>query len=216
MLYILDIFGTFAFAVSGAFRAVKYELDLVGVLTLATVTGIAGGIIRDTCLGATPPTALMDPLYVIVCVIGGIGVFFAAPKIAKRWDYVMIADAIGLSVFTAIGADKAETCSAIPLTIPLMAVITACGGGLVRDLLVTEIPSILNKDFYASASFIGGSLFMLLEYLDINHEIRIFLTIIATFALRILAMKYKISLPKVKALPSSPSQISKNNKKSKT
>ncbi len=213
MLHTLDLFGTLAFAVSGAFRAVKYELNLLGVLTLATVTGIAGGIIRDAVLGATPPVALVDHWYLLVCAVGGVAVFFAAPKIATQWDYVMIADAIGLSVFTAIGASKAESCNAIPLTVVLMAMITSCGGGIVRDLLVMEIPSILKKDFYASAALCGGALFVLLDYLGMSNGVRIASTIAGTFALRVLAMRCGVFLPTVKALHASPSQIVRMRKR---
>jgi len=212
MMYVLDIFGTLAFAVSGAFRAVKYELNLLGVLTLATVTGIAGGIIRDTVLGSTPPVALLNHWYILTCIVGGVVVFFAAPKIATQWDYVMIADAVGLSVFTAIGADKAESCDAIPLTVMLMAMITSCGGGLVRDLLVTEIPSILKKDYYASAALCGGALFVILGCLGASNGVCIACTIGATFTLRVLAMRYGLSLPKVKSLDASPSRIARERK----
>jgi len=213
MIYILDIFGTLAFAISGAFRAVKHELDLLGVLTLATVTGIAGGIIRDTIFGATPPVSLLDYWYVLICLAGGGIVFIAAPKIATKWDYVMIADAIGLSVFTAIGASKAESYNAVPLTVILMAMITSCGGGVIRDLLVTEIPSILKRDFYASAALCGGVLFVLLGYIDMNNSVRIACTIGFTFIMRVLAMRYCLSLPKVKPLNASASQIVRMRKK---
>ena len=209
MIYLLDIFGTFVFAISGAFRAVKYELDLLGVLVLATVTGIAGGILRDTVLGSTPPVALVDHWYIIACLSGGIAVFFTAPKIAKQWDYVMIADAIGLSVFAAIGAAKAELCNAIPITVIIMAMITSCGGGIIRDLLVTEIPSILKSDFYATAALTGGACFVFLGYTEMSNGPRIACTIAITFILRSVAMKYGLSLPLSKSLPTSPSKIAK-------
>jgi uncharacterized membrane protein YeiH len=212
MIYTLDILGTLAFAISGAFRAVKYELDLLGVLVLASVTGIAGGILRDVILGATPPTALVDHWYVLVCIIGGLAVFFAAPKIATRWDYVMLADAIGLSVFTAIGASKAELHDATHLTVVLMGMMTSCGGGIIRDLLVIEIPSILRSDFYASAALSGGVCFVLLGYLGIGEGTRFACTITVTLALRLLAMKYRLSLPRAKPLHASPSQIAKEKK----
>lgn len=209
MIYLLDIFGTLAFAVSGAFHAVKYELDLLGVLSLATVTGIAGGIIRDTVLGATPPVALVDSSYIIICLIGGLAVFFAAPKIAKKWDYVMVADAIGLGVFAAIGASKADALGATPLTIIIMSMITSCGGGLVRDLLVTEIPSILKRDFYASAALCGGLVYVGLGYLSLEGTFQTAATITVTLTLRALAMRYHLSLPKVSSLPTSPSNNSR-------
>ena len=102
MLHILDLFGTLAFAISGAFRAVRYEMDILGVIALAIVTGIGGGLVRDTLLGRTPPVALLDQRYFIICILGALIVFFAASKIAKKWDYVMAADAVGLAVFASI------------------------------------------------------------------------------------------------------------------
>lgn len=212
MLYFLDIFGTLAFAVSGAFRAVKYELDLLGVLTLATVTGIAGGIIRDVVLGSTPPAGLVDPWYILICIAGGVVVFFAAPKVAGHWDNVMLADAVGLSVFTAIGASSAEQCGATPLTVILMAMISSCGGGVIRDLLVSEIPSVLKKDFYASAALCGGACYVLLGRVGLHQDLRIVYTILVTFAIRGVAMKYGLNLPRAKALNASPSQIAEDRK----
>ncbi len=212
MLYALDLFGTLAFAVSGAFRAVKYELDLLGVLTLAAVTGFAGGILRDVALGSTPPVALVDPWYLVAALAGGIGVFLAAPRIAREWDYVMLADALGLSVFAALGADKAQACGATPQTVILMAMITACGGGVIRDLLVSEIPSILQKDVYASAALCGGACFVLMERAGLPHGWSLAGTIVVTFAVRAAAMRYGLRLPRVAALAASPSQLARDRR----
>jgi uncharacterized membrane protein YeiH len=212
LIHFLDICGTFAFALSGAFRAVKYELDLLGVLVLAVVTGIGGGLMRDLLLGSIPPVGLVDYAYVVACLLGGILVFLAAPKIATQWDYVMAADAAGLSVFTAIGATSAQQCDATPLTIVLMAALTACGGGVIRDLLVGEIPAILTKDFYATAAILGGVCFVGLESLDMGQGLRIGCTIGVTLILRILAMKYHLHLPKVRALRASPSTLTRAKK----
>jgi uncharacterized membrane protein YeiH len=216
LIHILDIVGTFAFAVSGAFRAVKHELDILGLTSLAVVTGIGGGIIRDLLLGTTPPLALVDQTYVLACLMGAALVFLMAPKIAQRWDYVMMADAVGLSVFTAIGAAKAEACGAVPLTVMMMAMITACGGGVIRDLLVAEIPAVLKKDFYATAALIGSACFVFLGWLDVSIGPRFACTIIMTLCLRALAMKYRMHLPRVKPLPASPSQLTQQRKDGKT
>lgn len=213
-MYYLDILGTLAFAISGAFRAVKYELDLLGVIVLAIFTGVGGGIIRDTLLGSTPPTALTDQVYIITCTIGALLVFWLAPKIAKRWDIVMSADALGLSVFTAIGASKAETLGANGLTIVLMAMITSSGGGVIRDIFVKEIPAVLKSDFYATAAFIGGLVYLLARNIGANDSVTVFATVTLTLLLRILAMNLKISLPRVKSLKASPSELTKEFKES--
>lgn len=211
-MYYLDIFGTLAFAISGAFRAVKYELDLLGVIVLAIFTGVGGGIIRDTLLGQTPPTALIDQVYIITCTVGALLVFWLAPKIAKRWDLVMSADALGLSLFTAMGAAKAESLGANSLTIILMAMITSSGGGVIRDLFVREIPAVLQSDFYATAALLGGATYVLTSKLGAGETATVITTIAVTLILRVLAMNLKLSLPKVKSLEASPSELTRKHK----
>jgi uncharacterized membrane protein YeiH len=212
LIHLIDILGTLAFAVSGAFRAVKYELDLLGVMVLAVATGVGGGIMRDLLLGSTPPTPLVDQTYILTCLLGAALVFLMAPKIAQRWDYVMAADAVGLSVFTAIGAAKAEECGAVPLTVVMMAMITASGGGMIRDLLVMEVPAVLKSDFYATAALIGGTCFVMLGRLGVGDGTRLACTIAVTLSLRALAMKYGMRLPRVKSLPVSPSRLTQQRK----
>jgi uncharacterized membrane protein YeiH len=212
LIQVLDMAGTFAFAVSGAFRAVKYEMDVLGIAVLAIATGIGGGITRDLLLGATPPVALVDERYMLICLFGAATTFWAAPKIARRWDYVLAADAVGLGVFAAIGAVKAEALGAVPMTVALMAVMTACGGGVIRDLLSREIPSILTTGFYASAALLGGITFLLLGIGDISQGTRIFGTVLVTLVARILALRFKVNLPRLKALPSSPSEIARQRR----
>jgi len=212
MIYVLDICGTFVFAVSGAFKAARYELDLLGVLVLAIATGVGGGIIRDITLGCIPPAAFQDEIYLLVCVIGGLVVFFAAGKIAPRWDCVMFADAVGLSVFAAIGAAKGQMYDLGSIGIIMMAAITSTGGGLIRDVLVREIPAVLKADFYATAALIGGVSFIAAGRLGHGQGSQLICAISATFLLRILAMKYGISLPKLRRLPESPSKLTQMRK----
>ncbi len=209
---ILDIFGTFVFAISGAFRAVKYELDLLGVTVLAVSTGVGGGIIRDIMLGQNPPLAIADQKYVITCIIAALCSFVATNRIARRWNIVMYADAIGLGVFAAIGASKAAAAGMGPVGVMLMAALTATGGGVIRDILVSEIPAILTSDFYASAALLGGASFLIVQSFTDNQVARLMACTIITIVIRFLAMHYKISLPKVKSLPASPSQMTKERK----
>ena len=98
----LDLLGTLAFALSGAFRAVKHELDLLGLVVLATLTGVGGGLIRDVLLGSTPPVALKDETYLLVCILGAMLAILGKRRIAFHWDLVMTADAIGLGVLSLI------------------------------------------------------------------------------------------------------------------
>lgn len=208
----LDLLGTLAFAMSGAFRAVKHELDLLGLVVLATATGVGGGIIRDILLGATPPAALQDETYILVCIAGAFLAILGKRYIALHWDWVMIADAIGLGVFTAIGAAKAEAMHSGPITVIMMAALTATGGGVVRDMLVMEVPAILKSDFYATAALIGGGVFVATGHYDMSFEMRLAITIVITCTLRLIAMNQGMQLPRLKSLPESPSLLTKKSK----
>jgi uncharacterized membrane protein YeiH len=156
---------------------------------------------------------LVNESYIIICILGALLVFVAAPKIAKRWDYVLAADAVGLAVFCAIGAAQADRLGAVPMTIVIMSVLTACGGGVIRDLLVNEIPSIFTHDLYASAALLGGLIYVLLGNFGINSEIQIAATVSSALLLRTLALKYGLGLPSVRSLPASPSTLTKRYRK---
>lgn len=214
-LYILDLIGTFAFAISGAFRAIRHELDILGMIVLATVTGVGGGVMRDLILGATPPTVFTDQTYIAICIVAALLSFFAAPRIASKWNYVQIADAIGLGVFVAIGASKADLMGSVPLTIVILAVITACGGGVLRDMLVAEIPLILRVDFYASAAILGGTTYVVCKWLGADPVWTIAATVLVTYLMRVLAMRFQLSLPKSSRLEASPSEIVQRKKAAK-
>lgn len=208
-MLIIDLLGTLAFAFTGAFRAVKHELDWLGVIVLASMTGVGGGMLRDLLIGDTPPMALRQPMYVGVCVLGAALTIFAKNHIAQLWDKVMIADALGLGFFAAIGAARAELAGANPMTIVLLAGLTAVGGGVIRDVLVSEIPQVLKSDFYATAALIGGSAFWLLSYTGWAMTPRLVITTLLTFGLRLIAMRRRLELPKVQRLPSSPSTLAR-------
>ena len=138
--------------------------------------------------------------------------FIGSTRIAPRWDSVMASDALGLSVFAAIGAAKASICGLGTVGIIMMAAITATGGGIIRDMLVCEIPAVLKTDFYATAALFGGACFVAAGALGCSENIQLFCAIVATICLRIIAMKYGISLPRVKSLPASPSQLTQERK----
>ncbi|NNE71248.1 MAG: trimeric intracellular cation channel family protein [Rhodothermales bacterium] len=176
MIYLLDLIGTLVFAVSGALQANRHQLDFLGFMVLAVSTGVGGGVIRDMMLGATPPAVFQDELYLIVCVVGGVLVFRAAPPIARRWNRVMVADAIGLGVFAAIGAAKGHAFGLGPIGVMFMAALTATGGGVVRDLLVREVPAIIKGGFYATAALIGGLVYWFMGGLELGEPIRLTVT----------------------------------------
>lgn len=213
MLLFLDLLGTLAFAFTGAFRAVKHELDWLGVIVLATMTGVGGGMVRDLLLGATPPVALRQPMYIGICIVGAVLTIVAKRRIAPHWDWVMMADALGLGFFAAIGAAHAQQAGANAMTIVLLAGLTAVGGGVIRDVLVSEIPLVLKSDFYATAALIGGLAFWLLSFTELALTPRLLLTTALTFGLRLFAMRRGLELPKMRRLPASPSAIAKQREK---
>lgn len=191
----LDLTGTFVFAVAGGFRGTRHGLDLLGVLVLAVVTGVGGGLIRDMLIGATPAASLADERYLIICLVGGIVAFLAAGRVAQQWNKVMIADAVGLGVFAAIGAAKASAFGLGPVGVMGMAALTATGGGVIRDVLVGEIPAVIRHDFYATAALIGGAVFLAVEWMGFSNAWAIWSTSLIVTGLRFWAMAGNLRLP---------------------
>lgn len=199
-IYILDLFGTMAFAVTGAFKAIENKSDIVGVLLLATITGVAGGVIRDVMMGQFP-NALSDPAYVTITVTSGITIFFLYIHLKKHWNLFLKFDAIGLGVFSIIGATFAYNLVGLNfLAIMLAGVLTAVGGGILRDVFVTQVPIVFVKEFYVSASFIGILVFYFMLYFGGELYSATIVGLAITTTLRLIAMKYNWNLPKVKGI----------------
>ena len=187
-----------AFAVTGAFKAIEHKSDIVGILLLATITGVAGGTIRDIVMGQFP-NSLSDPAYVIITVLSGISIFFLYSHLKKHWNLFLKFDAIGLGVFAIIGATFAYNLVGLNfLAIMLGGMLTAVGGGILRDVFVTQIPIVFVKEFYVSASFIGITVFYLILYSGGELYSATILGIILTTTLRLIAMKFNWNLPKAK------------------
>ena len=188
-----------AFAVTGAFKAIEHKADIVGIIILATITGVAGGTMRDIVTGHFPPHSISDPNYVIITVVTGIAIFFLYPKMQKHWNLFLKFDALGLGVFTAIGATFAyQEFGMNFLAMALAGMVTAVGGGILRDMFVNEIPMVFVKELYASASFLGVVIFYLLLSAGFKLETVAIVSIIVTTILRLVAMKYNWNLPKAR------------------
>ena len=199
IVLILDLFGTIAFAVTGAFKAIEHKADIVGIIILATITGVAGGTIRDIVLGHFPPRSISDPNYVIITTVTGVAIFFLYPKMQKHWNLFLKFDAIGLGVFTAIGATLAYQLFGMNfLAMAMAGMVTAVGGGILRDMFVNEMPLVIVKELYASASFLGVVVFYILLVANLPIEIVTVGSILVTTMLRLVAMKYNWNLPKVR------------------
>ncbi|HSB49853.1 MAG TPA: trimeric intracellular cation channel family protein [Nitrosopumilaceae archaeon] len=198
-IYVLDLFGTMAFAVTGAFKAIEHKSDIVGIIILATITGVAGGTIRDIILGKFPPNSISDPAYVAITVISAVAIFFLYSHLKKHWNLFLKFDAIGLGVFTIIGATFAFNIFGLNyLAIVLAGMLTAIGGGILRDVFVNEVPIVFIKELYASASFVGVTIFYLLLTAGVDLYVATLAGIVITTGLRLVAMKYNWNLPKVK------------------
>lgn len=199
----LDLFGTAIFAITGALRGFRRHLDFLGVCVLACAVGIGGGMMRDGLIGATPVAAFQDGRYLVICVVVAMISFYVAPRLSVRWNIIPILDAVGLGVFTAIGCEKAALYGCGRAATVLCGVMTAVGGGVIRDVLVMRIPAVLRSDFYATAAALGGILFIvLLEYCPWADYFSRFLIVSAVvLCLRLLAMRFKFHLPASHAVP---------------
>lgn len=195
IVYAFDIFGTAIFAITGAVKGVRNRLDFLGVIVFAITVGCGGGMLRDALLGIFPVAVFNDNAYVIVCIAMGVLVFILSPKIIGRWSIIQYFDAIGLGVFTAIGCVKAETLGIGAVGVMISGVFGAVGGGVVRDVFCHEIPMVLTSDFYASASILGGLLFVLLFSCGVSGDVLMYSTAIFTTVLRMLGYHFKWRLP---------------------
>jgi uncharacterized membrane protein YeiH len=196
LIQFLDLFGTMAFAATGAIKAVEHKLDIFGVIFLAAITGLAGGIIRDVVLGKIPPSGISEISYASIAIVTAIAVFFLYHRIKSQMGLFLTFDAVGLGVFTIIGATVALNIYGFNVLLMVFAgMITAIGGGIIRDALVNETPLVFRKELYASISFVGVLLYILLLYEGINLEIASIVCIIFITVFRIMAIYYRWNLP---------------------
>ena len=195
---ILDDLGTVAFAVTGASKAIAHQADIFGIIVLATVVGVAGGITRDVIFGRFP-TAFSDPIYISMTVIVGVVMFFLYTKFKSKMNIWLVFDAIGLGVFSILGASIAYQVVGMEFLPMLFAgTITAIGGGILRDVFVREIPIVFVKEVYAVASIIGIVVFYGILNAGVEIQVASVIGIVVSTGTRLLAMKYNWNLPKVK------------------
>ncbi len=195
---ILDYLGTAAFTITGATKAIAHKADIFGILVLATVVGVAGGITRDVIFGRFP-TAFSDPIYIGITVVVGITMFFLYTYFKKRMNVWLVFDAIGLGVFSIIGASIAYQIVGLDF-LPIMfgGIITAIGGGILRDVFVREIPIVFVKEVYSVASIVGIVIFYTILYYGGEMKVASIVGIVAATGIRLLAMKFNWNLPRVK------------------
>ena len=158
LVLILDLGGTFAFALSGAMAGVRRQLDLFGVLVISFAASTSGGIARDLLIGAVPPAALVDWRYLAVSLAAGLLCFYWCALIEKLRNPVRMLDAMGLALFAVAGTEKALAFGLSPVMAALLGMLTGIGGGVARDLLLAEIPAVLRSDLYAVAALVGAGI----------------------------------------------------------
>ena len=196
LIHFFDLFGTAVFAVTGALCGVHNKLDLLGVVVFGCTVGVGGGILRDVIIGAVPVAALQDISYLLICVSAALVVFFIARYLRNLHRIIAFCDAVGLGVFTWIGAAKGFAYELNAVGIILCGVLTAVGGGILRDVMSKSIPVVLTSDFYATASLLGGGLFCVLKKVANFSDFNLFLIVfIFVTGIRLAAMHFQLHLP---------------------
>lgn len=193
---LVDLAGTFAFAISGATAARRCHLDLFGVLAIAFVTACGGGIARDLCIGAIPPAGLAEWRYLLTAIVAALLTMLAYPWVERLTYPVRLFDAMGLGLFAVYGAHKALAFGTNAEVAILLGVITAIGGGMARDVLLARVSVVLQKEIYASAALVGAALAVIGEYLHWSALWATWLPILVCFGLRFLSLRYHWNLPR--------------------
>lgn len=192
---VLDLAGTFVFALSGGIAGVKHRLDIFGVLVLSFAAANAGGIARDVMIGATPVAALSDWRYVAVSLLAGLLTFYCYSFIDRLSGSVLIFDAAGLALFAVTGATKALTYHLGPVPAALLGMLTGIGGGMARDILITEVPVVLRAELYAVAALAGSTVVVVANGLHLSSVAAAAAGAALCFGLRFLAIRYRWQLP---------------------
>lgn len=195
LVVVLDLFGTFVFALSGAMVGVQKRLDLFGVVVLSFAVGAAGGMTRDVLLGAVPPVAISDWRYIVVALGAGLLTFYWWPVIDRMRGTVLIFDGAGLALFAVTGAQKALNAGINPVAAVLLGVLTGVGGGMLRDVLVSEIPTVLRSELYAVAALAGATVVVIGDRLPVPASVAMIAGALLCFGLRVVAIRRGWQLP---------------------
>lgn len=196
LIYLVDLFGTAIFAISGVLLAGRLKMDPFGVIVLGSVTAIGGGTIRDMALGATPVFWITDTNYLwvifVTCVLTMLIV--RRPK-RLAWWILPVCDAVGLAVFVGIGVEKAMMFQDSALVAIIMGVITGCGGGIIRDVLAREVPMVLRSEVYATACIAGGMFHTTVLAMGYDNNTAFLAGVFSTLFIRLGAIRWHLSLP---------------------
>ena len=192
---IIDILGTAAFAISGALSAMNRRLDLFGIFIIAFVTAIGGGTLRDVLIGNTPVTWMQNTFYLYLIGFASLLAIIFRNKLNYLKRSLFLFDTIGLGVFTIVGVETGIRVNLEPIVCVALGAMTGCFGGVIRDILCNEIPVIFRKEIYATASLLGGAIYMLLYSFSVDSNIIYVVTTLIIIIIRLLVVKYQVSLP---------------------
>jgi uncharacterized membrane protein YeiH len=198
LIYILDILGTFAFAISGALVASDKKFDLFGVIIIAFVTAVGGGMLRDVLIDAHPINWVGDLNYLWTILAAVILTFLFKSKILPLSKTMFLFDTIGISVFTLLGLQKGLSYDLNPIIALIMGMISAVFGGVLRDVLTNKVPLIFEKEIYASACLAGGITYLVLNYFHVLENIIFVVSASVIVIIRVIAVKFHLQLPKIK------------------
>lgn len=195
-LIALDMLGVFAFALSGGLAAVRVRMDLVGVLALAVTAGLGGGILRDVLIGAVPPVGVTDWRLLAAAVVAGLVTFFLHPALPRLRRSVLVLDGAGLGLFTVVGTLKALDLGASVLTAVIVGVLTGVGGGVVRDMLTSQVPAVLaNRELYAIPAAAGATLLAVMWTSGLDHPLVAWAAVVVISGTRLLALWQRWRVP---------------------
>jgi uncharacterized membrane protein YeiH len=195
LLLAVDLAGTFVFALSGALAGVERRLDLFGVLVLSFAASSFGGIARDVLIGAVPPAAISDWRYLAVSLLAGALTFYWNPAVSRWRSPVLMFDAAGLAFFAVAGAQKAIAFGLGPAMSALLGMLTGIGGGMTRDVLLAQVPTVLRADLYAVAALAGAAVIVLGDILRIPAPVAMGVGLVVCFGLRVMAIRRGWRLP---------------------
>ncbi|WP_299800895.1 trimeric intracellular cation channel family protein [uncultured Maribacter sp.] len=195
--FIIDILGTIAFAISGVLVAMDKRLDAFGVFIIAFVTAVGGGTLRDLLIGIKPVGWLNAPMHLLIIVITVLLAIIFVKQLKYVRKSLFLFDTIGIGLYTMVGIEKGLAADLLPVMCIALGTITACFGGVIRDILCNEIPVIFRKEIYATVCILGGLVYFLLIQFPIQNTIAYSMAIVTIIIMRVLAVRFKISLPNI-------------------
>jgi uncharacterized membrane protein YeiH len=194
-LLVIDILGTLSFAVSGAFLAMQKKLDPFGVLVMSFVTAIGGGTLRDMMIGNLPVSWLRNETAMAVIFLSAIATMAFGQFLKKLTTTLFLFDALGLGLFTIIGIELGIEMKFSTGVCLALGTITACFGGVIRDVLLNDVPLLFRKEIYALACITGGLIYFALRRINLDEDISKTICILLIFTIRVIAVRFKLSLP---------------------